>query len=66
MRESKAVKHVAWICITLLSLKDARYDSEIIIMWLGKIERMRIQSRVGEKWIAGGKKRERERENEHG
>lgn len=31
-------------------------------MWIGKIERMCIQSRVGEKWIEGKNEREREKE----
>lgn len=38
---------------TLLSREDARYDSEITIMRLGEVERMCIQSRVGEDRMAG-------------
>lgn len=37
---------------TLLSREDARYDSEITIMRLGEVERMCIQSRVGEDRMA--------------
>lgn len=51
----------------LLSLEDAWCDSEITIMRLGEVERMCIQSRVGEDRTAGGRysgQRERENENE--
>jgi len=44
------------VCIrmtVLLSQEDAQYDSEITIMRLGEVERMCIQSRVGEDRIAG-------------
>lgn len=37
---------------TLLSREDARYDSEITITRLGEVERMCIQSRVGEDRMA--------------
>lgn len=57
-----------YACVVYFSREDARHDSEITIMRLGRVGRMCIQSRVGENRTAervgqgGGKEWEGETE----
>lgn len=64
IRSAKAMLQIYTYVPALLSLEDARCDSEITIMRLGEVERMCIQSRVGEDRTAGRRDNEREGKRE--